>query len=149
MPLIFGGDDEAGDRRPVAVEEVRAGGGHDADRVEGGVDQLDQLGPLLHHPVGAGEAQVARAQMQHLDNVLRLEDLGLEAVERDGGAVAAPVEGQPDAGIGHQAHDALLHPALGQGQMDDGVAGGIGGGQAGSGPRGRSGPRPWRNGRFL
>ena len=88
-------------------------------------------------------------EMQHLDNVLRLEDLGLEAVERDGGPVAAPVEGQADAGVGHEAHDALLHPPLGQGEMDDGVAGRIGGGQEGSRPRGGSGPRPWQNGRFL
>ena len=65
--------------RAVAVEEVRRRRGHDPHRIERGVHQLDQLGPLLHHPVGAGEAEVARAQMQHLDDVLRLEDLGLEA----------------------------------------------------------------------
>ena len=115
-----------------------------------GVDQLDQLGTLLHHPVGTGEAQVARAQMQHLDDVLRLEDLGLEAVEREGRPVAAPVEGQPDAGIGQQAHDAVLHPALGQGQMDDGVARGVGRGQGGSEPRRGSGPAALaQSGRIL
>ena len=80
---------------------------------------------ILHHPVGAGEADVARAQMQHLDDVLRLEDLGLEAIQRQGRAIAAPVEGHPDAGVRRAA--AARPPPSGPWAGPDGRLGGAGG----------------------
>ena len=118
QPLVLGGHHERPRRQPPVLEEIAVGRRDDAHRVEGGIHQLDQLRTLLGHPVGTGEAEVARADMQHLDDVLRLQDLGLEALQRQGRAVAAAVEGQADAGVGQQAHDVLLHPALGQGEMD-------------------------------
>ena len=115
--LVFRGDHE---RRPreAAVGELRRRGRDHGDRVEAGIEQLDQLGRQLGHPVGAGEAYVARAEVQHLDDVLGLQDLGLEAGERQARPIAPPAEGHPDAGIGEQREHALLHPPLGQGEMD-------------------------------
>ena len=115
--LVLGGDDEGRPLEPAALELGRCGGDH-GDRVEPGIEQLDQLGRELGDPVGAGEADVARADVQHLDDVLRLQDLGLEAGERQARPIAPPAEGDPDAGVRQQREHGLLHPPLGQGQMD-------------------------------
>ena len=96
------------------------GGGHDPHRIHRGVHQLDQIDRFLGDPVGPGEAQVTAAGIEHLDDVLRLEDLRLELGHRQGRPVATPVVGQADAGIAQELDDTLLHPALGQCQMDDG-----------------------------
>ena len=56
--------------------------------------------------------------MQHLDDVLGLQGLGLEAIERQARAIAAPAEGHVDAGVREQAQHAVFHPPLGQGEMD-------------------------------
>jgi len=91
----------------------------DAHGIESGIHQLDQVHRLLRHPVGPGEAEIPAAGIEHLDDVLRLEDLRLEFRERKGRAVAAPVVGQTDAGVTQELDDGLLHAPLGQGQMND------------------------------
>jgi hypothetical protein len=60
--------------------------------------------------------------VQHLDDVLGLEDLRLEPVQRERRPVAPAVEGETHAGVAQELPDVLLHPALWQGEVDGAVA---------------------------
>jgi hypothetical protein len=116
QPLVLRGDDEGGPLEPAGRELGRRRSDQ-AHRIEPGVEQLDDLGRELGDPVGAGETDIPRAQVQHLDDVLRLQDLGLETTERQVRPIAPPSERHPDPGIREQRQNASLHPPLGQGQM--------------------------------
>ena len=140
--------ESVGDRNPAVADALLA----ELDRARVVADaslaaSIVRMGSTLRFTTDAGEdrtvtlvypgeADIARADMQHLDDVLRLEQLGLEAFQGQGRPVAAPVEGQPDAGLGQELLDVLLHPALGQGEMDDGRGGGLIGQGARSGMSG-------------
>ena len=120
-PLILGGDDEtcgAGRRpstrsSPAAAATIRTG------------SSAVSTSSTSSAPSSATQSAPAKpmsrdADVEHLDDVLGLEELGLEAVQRQGRPVAATVEGEADARVLHEREHVLLHPALGQGQMDDG-----------------------------
>jgi hypothetical protein len=49
---------------------------------------------------------------------LWFQDFGFEALERQGRAIAAFAEGDPNAGVSEQGENAFLHPAFGQGEMN-------------------------------
>ena len=100
--LVFGGDDERRPREPSRRTRAwprrpRRPGSSPVS--SSSTSSADELGD----PVGAGEADVARAEMQHLDDVLRLQGLGLEALERQARPIAAAAEGDADAGVREQA----------------------------------------------
>ena len=75
----------------------------------------------LLHPVAAGKAAVARARVQHADDVLRLEQLDIigARVGRQHRPVAARARQRDlEPGLLQQRENVLLHVALGQAQED-------------------------------
>ena len=102
------------------MPSAKAGKGcdHHAHGIEPGVHELNEVDAFFQDPIGTGEAEIARAQMQHLDDVLRLQDLGFEPLERQVRPIAPPAEGDADAGVPKEGQHAVLHPAFGQGEMD-------------------------------
>lgn len=101
------------------------------------VEQLDEVGLHLLDPVGAGEAEIAPAEDQHLDDVLGLQGLGLGVREGDSGPVTPGGGGDADAGVGKKLHNARLHAALGQAEAEGGPGGGGHAGSPWRGPVGR------------
>ena len=94
------------------------GCGHHANGIQPGVEDLDQLGSQLHDPVRPGKAQISGTQVQHLYDVLGLEDLRVDVGQGQGGAVAASGGLHLQACIGHELEHTFLHASLGQGQAD-------------------------------
>lgn len=94
-------------------------GGDHFHGVEPGVEELDHIGSLFGDPVGSGEADVTRAQREHLDDVLRLEELELETIGGGHGSVSAWAAGpEPNSGIGKQRRDGALGSSLGDYQVN-------------------------------
>ena len=87
------------------------------------LQHLDDVGAQFGHPVRAGEAQVARPDVQHLDDVLRFQDLGVEPAPADARPVAPVAAADRQAGLGHQGEHALLHASLGQRDSKNGGSG--------------------------
>ncbi len=55
-PLIFGGDRELAVRQTPVLKQGRRGGDHQLDRIQAGVEHLDEVDPQLGNPVCAGKA---------------------------------------------------------------------------------------------
>lgn len=127
-PFVLGRDDKRAPLGELAIDEQGLRGcGHDADRVELRVEQRHEtIGPRvfrgdteLGHPVGASETQVAGPGVQHAHDVLGLEDLGVDVVERHGRPIAAFVDPDLDASVTQELEHAWLHAAFGQCELED------------------------------
>ena len=134
--LVLARDDEGDPGERAGFQQRCRGRGHDANRIEPRVEQLDQARILLGDPIRAGEADVARARCEHLDDVLRLEQLRLEAIDGQGRAVAARARANANACFGQQVDHALVDAPFGEREVD-----GVGGFSRGHGALGRSRPR--------
>ena len=92
----------------------------DLDRIQAGVEHLDQDRLALRDQIGTDQADISAADIQHLDDVARLEQLDISVGQRDGGAVGTRPEGQCNSSVAQQTEHAVLHTALGQGQPQQG-----------------------------
>ena len=110
--------------QPASVQDPCRRRGNEFDRIETGINELDEVSLLLDHPVAPGKPDVPAADVEHLDDVLWLEKLGIEIRQRNRRPVVAGAGDAPradvNAGILEEGMDIVLHAALGETEADDG-----------------------------